>query len=1143
MMGEAEEGLMHRRIEFHAARRPPRAVEGAGGRFWVEILSPDADKAAVVAAARSEGLVRGLEKGEGSGGGIDPELRVARMYLRRIGAGLQNFGNTCYLNSVLQCLTYTEPFVAYLQSGEHMSSCRTIGFCALCALQRHVNSALQSTGKILRPVHIVRNLRCISRSFRISRQEDAHELMVSLLESMHKCCLPSGVPSGSPSAYEKSLVHRIFGGLLRSQVRCTTCSHCSNKFDPFLDLSLEIANAATLVKALQHFTAEELLDGGEKQYNCEHCRQKVVAKKRFMIEKAPSVLTIHLKRFSPFNPRHKIDKKVQFQPTLNLKPYVSNPEVYQVREADVLRQKAYMLFYVRDRTRSSVMYSDNCTVNLSVNKMISEKITCMNGSIKKDTVETKTLRVPSLVKEDVNLKKQNSENGQSSNISNAPQDQCSKSHSNTEVLEAAASPNNDPASTQKASCIRPDTAAVNLPMKTEQTAPDNRREITSPAQADVSVLHNASFNQKLYEKQLQEHQLETDDALTDSRKDAPAALCTYGVGDGLLGRNGQSSEPHIGPCPAALPIHNGGEGLLGANGQASEAHSGPCSSAFPIHNGGEGLLGASGQSSEPHTGPCPAALPIHDGGQGLLGPNGQASEPHTDSCPAAFPIHSGGEGLLGANGQASELHTDPCPAAFPIHSGGEGLLGANGQASEPHTDPCPAAFPIHSAGEGLLGANGQDSEHRTGPIPAAFPVWNGTGVILEKYGQVSGPADPFCKPTPTISDTVSIAQIIPTEHAAVSNGTVSSSDDLTGNTEANESSEFVKNYGEQVMVRDLSAETSGDRANADEQTSMQNNTLEVGKDVAKDTDNVANAEEQVLNHPLAEQVKSEKQIYPGISTTLICSEDTTQLIDKDTGSGKLNKKMNCKSKRQVKYPAVRMFFGPKQLLLASVKLHKKRKHKRSKKHHALSVHIESIITDQQTSTSETVFSKIISHKSRGQKRSCASASSEDGTQLFNKKQHIEGTTNSVPMDNNDTKLASADSNDAKLASAELPSSCTNSLVNQTDSRNNVNANERGPWHFNLLTRGLREITVPRWDDTEIKNTKETEILHPRTRSIGYVLDEWDEEYDRGKRKKIRKPKHGFSGPNPFQETANIRSRQRMRLQSDQTKSGNQPLRI
>jgi hypothetical protein len=42
--------------------------------------------------------------------------------------------------------------------------------------------------------------------------------MVNLLESMHKCCLPSGVPTESPGAYEKSLVHKIFGGRLRSQV-------------------------------------------------------------------------------------------------------------------------------------------------------------------------------------------------------------------------------------------------------------------------------------------------------------------------------------------------------------------------------------------------------------------------------------------------------------------------------------------------------------------------------------------------------------------------------------------------------------------------------------------------------------------------------------------------------------------------------------------------------------------------------------------------------------------------------------------------------------------------------------------------------------------------------------------------------------
>lgn len=67
--------------------------------------------------------------------------------------------------------------------------------------------------------------------------------------------------------------------------------------------------------------------GGEKHYNCQQCKQKVAAKKRFLIDKAPLVLTIHLKRFNPFNPLQKINKMVDFQTTLNLKPFVSNSEV------------------------------------------------------------------------------------------------------------------------------------------------------------------------------------------------------------------------------------------------------------------------------------------------------------------------------------------------------------------------------------------------------------------------------------------------------------------------------------------------------------------------------------------------------------------------------------------------------------------------------------------------------------------------------------------------------------------------------------------------------------------------------------------------------------------------------------------------
>ncbi|KAI3803082.1 hypothetical protein L1987_31230 [Smallanthus sonchifolius] len=347
-----------RRVEFHIAKKP-FTNGGDDGSFRLETLN---------SAATSSKNTHGSQQSVGSeivGGGysgkkrdaseLDQELSLGITF-RRIGAGLENLGNTCFLNSVLQCLTYTEPLAAYLQSGKHQVSCRKSGFCALCAIQKHVSRALQLSGRSLAPKDLVSNLRCISRSFRNSRQEDAHEYMVNLLESMHKCCLPNGEPSESQSAYDKSLVHKIFGCRLRSQVKCMQCNYCSNKFDPFLDLSLEILKADTLYKAFANFTAKEQLDGGAKQYQCQQCKQKVRALKQLTVYKAPNVLTVHLKRFGCHMSGQKIDKKVHFGPTLDLKPFVTGPyegdlkyTVFQVSEKKVFEQKAYMLFYFKDK--------------------------------------------------------------------------------------------------------------------------------------------------------------------------------------------------------------------------------------------------------------------------------------------------------------------------------------------------------------------------------------------------------------------------------------------------------------------------------------------------------------------------------------------------------------------------------------------------------------------------------------------------------------------------------------------------------------------------------------------------------------------------------------------------------------------------
>lgn len=129
-------------------------------------------------------------------------------------------------------------------------------------------------------------------------------------------------------------------------MKCQQCSHCSNKFDPFLDLSLEIFKAESLQKALVNFTAAEWLDGGERQYHCQRCKQKVRALKQLTIHKAPYVLTIHLKRFHAHDPGQKIKKKVQFGCALDLKPFVSGSYVSNYFFDDIISLSVFMALWL-----------------------------------------------------------------------------------------------------------------------------------------------------------------------------------------------------------------------------------------------------------------------------------------------------------------------------------------------------------------------------------------------------------------------------------------------------------------------------------------------------------------------------------------------------------------------------------------------------------------------------------------------------------------------------------------------------------------------------------------------------------------------------------------------------------------------------
>lgn len=280
--------------------------------------------------------------------------------------GLLNEGNTCYMNSALQCLMHIPELQQYFLQPVKNNDGKIVYDSKYTAQQKYflINRSMilkefadqfknlmvslcdKDDKRPVRPLSFRKILSIFKPAFKTAEQQDAHECLTIILDTLAESLkmqvsinitgrIRTPVDERKNSAFLQyknylqkngySDINNLFYGQFDSTVVCKNCESSSYSYDPYNSLEVEIpVGANTLYDCIDKYCYQETLSG-DNLYNCDKCKQKSQATKVLKIWTLPNVLIIQLKRFGTIGAITKNNRHIQFPMKLNMSKYLTHP--------------------------------------------------------------------------------------------------------------------------------------------------------------------------------------------------------------------------------------------------------------------------------------------------------------------------------------------------------------------------------------------------------------------------------------------------------------------------------------------------------------------------------------------------------------------------------------------------------------------------------------------------------------------------------------------------------------------------------------------------------------------------------------------------------------------------------------------------